>query len=128
MITNDDPTRTGVFPLPSSESIAGYDDDELKHSAGRAQLEEIKSFQRYSAARLTAVFMGAMACIAVPAASGVFPSIMGNLALTVVTVVVVLVFAAAVVMAIVRRNEAKAWDVARVRIWTELSRRRGDAR
>lgn len=128
MITSNDPTQEIVFLLPSAKSIAGYDDDQLNRSMGRARLERIKSYQRYTAIRLTAVFMGAVTVIAVSAATGVYPPIKSNLALTVATVFVVLVFAAAVVVAITKRNEERAWNEAAHRIETEIQRRRGDTR
>lgn len=130
MITNNDPARESLppFPLPSPETIAGFDDEQLPHARSRSRIEGIKSYQRFSSARLTAVLTGAVGVLAVCAVLGVFPGIAGNLTLGVATVFVVLVFAAAVMMAIVQRNDMKAWQGAEGRISTELERRQGDAR
>lgn len=128
MITNDDPTSAGRFRLPSPETIGGFDEDQLERAADRAPWEWARSAHRFALARLSAVLTGAGAFIAVLAALGVFPSITGNLALTVVTVFLVLVFAGSVVVAIAERNEVAAWSIAEGRIVTEIHRRRGGAR
>lgn len=124
MITNEDPTKAGNFPPPAPETIAGFDDDQLERAADRAPWERARRVQRFAQARLSAVLTGVGAFVAVVAALGVFPSITGNSALTIVTVFLVLVFAGSVVVAIVERNEVIAWNNAENRIATEIHRRR----
>lgn len=126
MITNDDPTRAGIFRIPTPEAIAGFDDDQLERAADRAAGERSGRFEQFALARWTAVFTGVGACIAVLAALSVVPPITGNLALAVATVTLVLVFVAAIVVAIVRWNEVTAWVVAEDRIATGIHHRRGD--